>query len=283
MNPSLKYLLLGTVLFLQASRASSQMNIDSLQNALAKEKEDSLTIATYLESMTKLKSTEVEAKTIMAKWALQKAEKLKSPYLVTLANLRLGAIYFRITVDLPLAFKYLTEAESIANKHQFWDLESRALNFLSNIYSANKQYQKHEEMTLKCIEICKKANIVDGLAAAYANLSSVYAVRSVDTPKYLPLAIQYRWQSIKTGEEIKDTVNLINNYMLISSLYLDRKKDFDSARMMLVNAEKYIRASNKGNFFSKYYYYKGNLLQKRSAIIKQGSTHPGNINISPMR
>ncbi len=258
MKKLLYLFLLFTVCILLSLFAPAQVSADSLRQVLAAEKTDSTTIASRLEEMKSLPTTEQEPFMVIGNWALEHSVKLGSKYLIALSNLHLGFSVISTTPDFVNSTRYFTEAQSIAESNGFAAIESEALNGLAHVYGQNGQQSKHEEYTLRSIAISKKIEQVDGVAAGYANLSTGFFKKRTEDPAMLRKALDYMLLSIQTSESIKDSFALIASYMSISRMYSADKKN-DSAHFYLHLSDGYIKGTKRDVDYNRHYYYRGSL------------------------
>ncbi|NOT49913.1 MAG: histidine kinase [Chitinophagaceae bacterium] len=247
---------------LQNYFAVSQINADSIQNILPRKKIDSAMIADYLVKMESLRTTEQEPFMVIGNWALKNAIKLDNKYLMALSNLKIGFAIISTSTDFTNATRHFTEAQTIAGNHHFPAIEAEALNGLGHIYLLNRQYAKHEEYTLRSIQICKQINLPDGVAAGYSNLATSSFRKRNEDPAMIRKAIDYMLLSIQTSESMKDSFALIPSYMSISRMYSEEKK-YDSAHFYLDRSARFIKGTKRDIDYNLYYYYKGSLAHQQ--------------------
>ena len=106
-NMFLKKLSLIIILFLQLTAVNAQINIDSLQNVLKKEKTDSVAFTHYLNLMNNLSTSDIDASLLIGNWVSENALKTKSYMFYTVSQIDLAQVYHNSN-DFVLRRKYQT-------------------------------------------------------------------------------------------------------------------------------------------------------------------------------
>jgi sensor histidine kinase YesM len=259
MNVFSKQLAFLVLLFLQFSAVHAQINTDSLQTVLKKEKTDSVTFTRYMELMNALSTSDIDASVLIGNWVAENALLTKSYKFYTIAQIALAHVY-HFSSDFVPATKYYVEAQKAAEKYGFYELELESLNDLANVYFLNNQYEKAEELYLKTIEGCKEHGIMEGVAVGYGSLGTIYYNTNDTDIARKQKGIEYLKKSVAVSESMNDTTQLIRVYSNISTMYRKLNR-YDSALYWVEKSGELMKAKkNNQEGYLYHYYHKGLIL-----------------------
>ena len=228
----------------------SQVNLDSLQQVLTNTRVDTTSLQKYLYQMQAMPANETEASRIIGEWIIKNTDDDSLSEMQAMANFILGKIYTTV-LNFEDATRFLTAALSIAEKNNFYTIEADALNTIGAVYDRNDQNAKAAEFYTKSLEISKKNKYMRGVAVAEFNLGSVeLETKNKDTETRSSLNLMLHGYNIINL--LKDTQNIITQSGALGYAYTILKK-YDSATIVLENAEKFISFPGKEAAFIRHY------------------------------
>jgi tetratricopeptide (TPR) repeat protein len=259
MDLFLKPLAFLALFSLQFTNVNAQMNLDSLQNVLKKEKTDSITFMRYMELLNTNATEDIDASLMIGNWISENALKTKSYKFYTVSLIAIAHVY-HYTSDFVPAIKYYVEAQKAAEKYGLYEEELESLNDLANVYFLNNQYEKAEELYLKTIEGCKKHGITQGVAVGYGSLGTIYYNTSDTDIARKQKGIEYMKLSVAASESMNDTTQLIRVYSNVALMYKKLNR-LDSALYWVERSGELMKArKNNQEGYLYHYFHKGQIL-----------------------
>ena len=244
-------LYLSIFFILHALSLQSQISLDSLQQVLINTKADRNTLQKYTDQMQALPANETEASQIIGEWVIKNTDIDSLRLMQAEANYILGKIYTTV-LNFEDATRFLTAALAIAEKNDFYAIEAETLNTLGYIYDRNEQNEKATEYYEKSLVISKKNNYLRGIALAAFNLGSVLFKTGGDNSETKKSSINLMIQGYNTTSQLKDTQNIITQSGVLGNAYTVLK-NYDSAAIVLANAENLIEAYGKEPGYIRHY------------------------------
>ena len=229
----------------------SQISIDSLQRVLVTTTPDRNNLDLYLHKMQSLPANETESAHIIGQCLIENAEVDSLTEFRAIANMTLGKIYVAV-LNFEDATRFLTNALGIAEQNNFYVIEAEALNHLGAIYDRNELNENAAEHYQRSLEISKKNNYWRGIGLASFNLGSVQLELVSDNMHSRKAAIDLMLKGYRITNEFRDTQNIIIQSSALGYAYTLMKK-YDSAEIILTNAEKMIRAAGKESGYIRHY------------------------------
>lgn len=221
----------------------SQVNTDSLQKILRKTKADRIDLQRSLDQMESMYSNQTEEIQLIGGWVLKNTDTDSLREMQAAANVILGKAYTNV-LNFDDATRHLTAALSIAEQRNLYVIQAEALNTLGAIYERNEQLEKATEYYERSLTISKQNNYLKGSALAEYNLGNIQlkTVRGNSAAIRTSLAMMLKGYFIVN--QLQDTQNIIAQSSGLGNAYTILKK-YDSASIILKNAEKLIKATGK--------------------------------------
>jgi two-component system, NarL family, sensor kinase len=223
--------------------AMAQSTTDSLKQVLSKTKPDKHNFEQYLKLIQKLPTGEIGNATLIGDWIISNTNADSLLELKANTNLALGKSYTTIAQYEQGSF-YLTSAQSIAEKNNFFATEAEALNALGSIYRGNEQYDRALEYFKKSLAISRKHNFQHGISRALYNIGSTQLIVNNYKPSRLKYAIGLMLEGLLIAKQLKDTTSIINQSRGIVGAYTTGK-NYESALTMLNEIENVMKASGR--------------------------------------
>lgn len=259
----MKYVLLFGIMATTSFQSVAQLNVDSLQSVLKKEKKDSLTITYWLKKMDSLSTADLDASLAIGNWSAQSALENKV-YSLHVKSLLGVAVIYHYANDFPNAIKYYTQTQEAADKYDQFELGLETLNNLANVYYLNNQHEKAEQFYKITIAECEKHGITIGIAAGYGSLASIYFSTAGEDRERIKKGIAYMMKSVEASESLKDTTQLIRSFSSLGKMYSGIQL-FDSALYCIDKAGRLMTAKKDNQEGYTYYYY-----HKGTALLRKG-------------
>lgn len=237
---------LQCVLSLQA-----QINLDSLQAALNKSAVDRSSLQMYVDKMQSLKPNETDAVKTIGDWLIKKTDTDSLQDMLAAVHLALGKTYVSI-LNFEEAARHLTAAQSIGEKNNFFAIQADVLNELGTIYDRNEQTEKAVSYYNKSLEISEKNNYQRGIAFAKYNLGRVQLERGSGSNTTLNSAVSLMLQGFSIVKKLNDRQGIITQSSSLVQAYT-ALRNYDSAAMILKDAEKLIKESGKEAYYIQHY------------------------------
>ncbi|MBC7826611.1 MAG: sensor histidine kinase [Chitinophagaceae bacterium] len=238
-------------LLFSAISVQSQINLDSLQQVLIKTKVDRTSLLHYSAQMQAMAPNETDASHIIGEWVIKNADADSLRQIQATAHFILGKIYTAV-LDFEQATHFLTTALSIAEKNNFYMIEAESLNTLGTIYERNEQNEKAVEYYRKSLAISQTNSYIRGAAIAEFNVGNTLLKTQRENSNTRRYAINLMLQSYNTVNKLKDTQSIIAQSSALGYAYTVLK-NYDSATIILENAEKLIRSAGKEAGYIRHY------------------------------
>ncbi len=223
----------------------SQTQLDSLQVVLNETPVNRTNLQNYFNQLERMLPDKIEKIQIIAGWIIQNTDADSLQEMRASANYILGKNYTNIS-SYGNATKYLTIAQSIAEKNNFFTIQAQALNALGSVYKSNAQHEKAVQYYKKSLAISKEENYLHGIARAAYNLGNVQLSMQPGKVSNVRSSINLILQGLNIVKQLADTQSIIIQSSGLASTYA-LAKNYDSALIMLNEAEKLIKI--KGNEF----------------------------------
>lgn len=247
---SMKVFLLLLVIA-HALSVQAQLNLDSLQQLLDRTTPGPGTLQAAVHNMQILPPHETEASQIIADWIIKNSNTDSLLELRANANLLLGKAY-TVVLNFDKATQFLTTALSIAERNSFYAIEAETMNTLGSIYDRNELNEKAREYYRRSLEISRKKNYAHGIALAEFNLGNLQLKTGNKNPVEQRNSISRMVEGFYTINELRDTPNIIAQSSALGHAYTILKV-YDSAALILNNAEKLIQASGREAGYIRHY------------------------------
>jgi two-component system, NarL family, sensor kinase len=251
MNNKLKTFFLLSFFLRGVLSLQSQINLDSLQTELNKSVVDRNTLQSCLDQMQSLKPNETDAVRTIGEWLIKNTDTDSLQDIQAAVNLVLGKTYLNI-LNFEEAARYLTIAQIIAEKNNFFAIQADVLNELGTIYDRNEQTEKANAYYEKSLDISEKNNYLRGTAFAKYNLGRVQLERGGGSNTTLNSAVNLLLQGFSIVKKLNDNEGIITQSSTLVQAYT-ALKNFDSASIILKDAEKLIKESGKEAYYIQYY------------------------------
>ncbi len=229
----------------------SQISLDSLKTALDKSAVDRSSLQVYLDKMQSMKPNETDAVKTIGDWLIKKTDTDSLQDMLAAVHLTLGKTYAGI-LNFEEAARYLTVAQSIGEKNNFFTVQADVLNELGTIYDRNEQTEKAVSYYNKSLEISEKNNYLRGIAFAKYNLGRVQLERGSGSNTTLNSAVDLMLQGFGIVKKLNDRQGIITQSSSLVQAYT-ALRNFDSAAMILKDAEKLIKESGKEAYYIQHY------------------------------
>lgn len=158
---------------------------------------------------------------------------------------------FTLTSRFADAVEYLIHARRIAEKNQFFAIQSQAINALGVVYQNNEQTDQATTFYKEALELSKKNGDDRGACRALYNLGKIQFYNSTVYKDQLAAAHQML-TAFKTARHLNDTQGIIIQTNGLIDIYLLLKKT-DSAMLLFSGVEPMVRASNKQMNYISFY------------------------------
>jgi len=247
----MKVLLPFLLILLNVLSIQSQINIDSLQEVLKKTTIDQANLRKAVANMQAMYSNQTEEIQLIGEWVIKNTNTDSLREIQATAHLVLGKAYTNV-LNFEDATRHLTIAQSIAEKNIFYTIQAEALNTLGAVYDRNEQNEKAAEYYEKALTISKQTNYLRGTALAEYNLGSVQLETGPGNSKSIRSSVDLMLKGYNIVNQLKDTQNIIAQSSGISNAYAILK-NYDSASIILKNAEKLIKATGKEVVYIRHY------------------------------
>ena len=247
----MKVLLPFLLILLNVLSIQSQINIDSLQEVLKKTTIDRANLRKTVAQMQAMYSNQTEEIQLIGEWVIKNTNTDSLREIQATAHLVLGKAYTNV-LNFEDATRHLTIAQSIAEKNIFYTIQAEALNTLGAVYDRNEQNEKAAEYYEKALTISKQTNYLRGTALAEYNLGSVQLETGPGNSKSIRSSVDLMLKGYNIVNQLKDTQNIIAQSSGISNAYAILK-NYDSASIILKNAEKLIKATGKEVVYIRHY------------------------------
>lgn len=229
----------------------SESGLDSLSLALQKTKITVQNIQNCLHQMQMVDPNEIDKIKLIGEWIIKNTDTDSLKEMQATANFVLGKVYTS-TLSFEEATHYLTIALAAAEKNKFYTVEAQALNTLGYIYERNQQTEKAIAYYEKSLAISKANSYEKGIALATYSLGSAQLTTSIENTNRVIVAVNLMLQGFYITKKLKDTVNIIAQSSGLVGAYLTLKH-YDSAFIVLNNAEKLIKATGKKVAYVRHY------------------------------
>jgi two-component system, NarL family, sensor kinase len=264
--PLLKYYCLLSVLslaFFQGTFCQTIQNLDSLENVLKNEKKDTATLNSYLKKMGGLSGDNIEAQEIIGNWIIANTDKEGLQKIQAKAYQSLGTFLSKADVYAK-ATNLLTKATVIAERFNYYEIESDCLMGLANIYVNNEQLDKALDYLKKSLVIAEKNNYKKGIAVGKFNLGASNFDKGYKSQDSMQQSVKLKAAAIELVKELKDTQNIILYTAGLSETYGNYKK-FDTSLSILRQIEPLLKSAN--NQYAVYYFLLGKIYNKRGKVL----------------
>jgi two-component system, NarL family, sensor kinase len=251
MNNKLKTFLLLSFFLQGLLPLQSQINLDSLQTELNKSAVDRNILQFYLDKMQSMKPNETDAVKIIGDWLIKKTDTDSLQDMLAAVHLALGKTYVSV-LNFEEAARYLTNAQNIAEKNNYFSIRADVLNELGTIYDRNEQTERANVYYEESLEISEKNNYQRGIAFAKYNLGRVQLERGSGSNTTLNSAISLMLQGFSIVKKLNDRQGIITQSSSLVQAYT-ALKNYDSASMILEDAEKLIKESGKEAYYIQHY------------------------------
>lgn len=215
----------------------SQVNIDSLKETFNNTVINRYNLQNHLALMQAMKPNETDGVEVIGEWVIKNANTDSLRELFATTNLVLGKIFINV-LDFEKAARYLTVAQSISEKNNYFTIQADVLNALGAIYGRNNQELKAISFYEKSLDISEKNNYLRGISFAKYNLGWA----QMESGKDLKPAMNLMLQGFSIAKQLNDTQSIITQSSALIGAYI-ALKNYDSASSILKDAEMLIKAS----------------------------------------
>ena len=229
----------------------SQVNLDSLHQALRNTSVNLNNLQKYSDQILMMSPNETEASQIIGDWVIKNTDSDSLRQMQATANFLVGKV-FTAVLNFEEASRFLTVALSIAEKNKFYTIEAETLNLLGAIYDRNEQNDKAAEYYKRSFDISQENKYPRGIALAEFNLGSVQMETAGENEHVRRSALRMMLSGFHTLEQLKDTQNIILQSGGLGYAYTILK-EYDSAAIVLENAERLIQATGKEAGYIRHY------------------------------
>jgi two-component system, NarL family, sensor kinase len=237
--------ILVVLFFSTATRA--QINVDSLQQTLAKTATERSNFQKHLDMLKTMKPNQTEETQIIGDWIIKHTDTDSLLDIQAAVNLALGKKYSSV-LDFEKAAKYLTNAQTIGEKYNFFTVQADALNALGAIYARNNLEEEAVSFYKKSLDISEKANYLRGIAFAKYSLGSA----QLASGKNQRTALNLMLQGFSIVKQLNDTQGIITQSSALVRAYT-LLKNYDSATVLLEDAEALIKATGNEINYIQYF------------------------------
>lgn len=236
---------------LTARMSGAQSDSDSLEKVLETTPVNRISLQHYLSHLQAADPKETALARLMGEWVIKNSGADSLQEIQARANFLLGRI-FTLTANYEEAGHYLTAAQIIAEKKNFYTVQAETLNALGSLYGSNEQHEKALELYKKSLAISKAQNFLPGTARALFNLGNAELNTGNRTPAAVRASMDLMRQGLRLMTQLKDTQSMITQSRGMSGAYT-LLKNYDSALLMLGAAEGLLKASGKEFPFISHY------------------------------
>jgi two-component system, NarL family, sensor kinase len=247
----MNYLILLIICILAFVNCDGQLNIDSLSKVLTQTESDTITLNNYNQKIKTLENDDIEAMELIGNWIAKSANNKGYKKIEATAYIHM-VMKFNDANIYDKAVLYATKADEIAEKNNFPEIKTQALNELGNMYMHNHQYTKATEYYTQSIVTGETHNYKSGVAVAKYNFAGMIMQQHYTKKDSVKKALIMMLQSLVIVKELKDTSSIINMTEGTSQAYLDLQQ-FDSSINLLKQTEQIILSTRKKEALSSFY------------------------------
>lgn len=229
----------------------SQVNADSLREVLQRTKADRINLQRSLDQMQSMYSNQTEEIRLIGNWVIKNTDTDSLREMQAAANVVLGKAYTSV-LNFEEATRHLTIALGIAEQINLYVIQAEALNTLGAIYERNDQNEKATQYYEKSLTISKQNKYLKGTALAEYNIGSIQLKMVGGDNVRIRASINRMLKGYLILNQLKDTQNIIAQSSGLSYAY-SILKNYDSASIILNDAEKLIKATGKEVTYIKHY------------------------------